>query len=179
MENRTVYNVFLGCLRPRPCPLVCWAATVLLFCGCGPPGVKHWPVSGKVMFRGKPVAAASVRFSNPDTGIDVVAELGADGEYVITGEKAGLPEGTYQIAVVPKVSFDNVKSTPSGLVVPSSMPSMNRPDIPRQYQKPATSGLTMTVKPESNTYDVDMQWPRTRFRIPREKQEQQPETEDD
>ena len=151
-----MYNSLSDGLKRRIPRSACFAALAFLICGCGPSGVKHWPVSGKVTFRGKPVTAASVRFSNPETGTDVVAELGPGGEYVVTGEKAGLPEGTYRVAVIPKVSFDNVKSTPGGLVVPSSMPSTNPPDIPVRYHKPATSGLTMTVKPESNTYEVDM-----------------------
>lgn len=147
--------------RPRrTIRLVCLAAIVLMLPGCGRSGPEYWPVSGKVTFRGKPVATASVRFSNPQAGVDVVAELDADGKYVIlTAGGKGLPEGTYQMAVVPNVSFANVKTTPGGLVLPSSMPSaqkMNTPNIPERYHDPATSGLTMTVKPESNTFDVDM-----------------------
>ena len=100
--------------------------------------------------------SASIRFSNPQAGVDVIAELDAEGKYVIVGEKMGLPEGTYQVAVTPILNFDNIKTTPGGLVVPSSMPSRNRPDIPKKYQELATSGLTLVVKPEQNIFDVDM-----------------------
>ena len=144
-------------LRGRSLWSTCFAVMALMLFGCGQSGPKYWPVSGKVTFRGKPVVAASIRFSNPGAGVDVVAELDADGQYVIIGEKTGLPEGMYQVAVVPKLNYDNIQQTPGGLVIPSSMPSMNRPDIPTRYHDPATSGLTMTVKPEPNAFDVEMQ----------------------
>ena len=61
---------------------------------------------------------------------------------------------------MPNVKFGNVKRTEGGLALPSSMPSareINPPNIPERYHDPATSGLTVTVKPESNTFDLDMQ----------------------
>lgn len=136
---------------------VCFIAMTSLFCGCGPSGPEYWPVSGKVTFQGKPVSAASIRFSNPKGGVDMYVDLDAESKYVVIGEKKGLPEGTYQVAIIPKLNYDNVKTGPDGQVIPSTMPSQNRPDIPTKYQEPATSGLTMTVKPESNAFDVDMQ----------------------
>ncbi len=86
----------------------------------------------------------------------MVAELDPEGKYVIVGERTGLPEGTYQVAVTPILNFDNIKTTPGGLVVPFSLPSKNRPDIPKKYQELAASGLTLTVKPEANIFNVDM-----------------------
>ena len=129
--------------------------------GCGPFGPAYWPISGKVTFQRKPIAAALVRFSNPKAGIDVVASLDADGRYtVVTGDRKGLPEGQYQVAVMPKLDFSKVKCDKDGRPLPSTMPSAlerNPPNIPGKYRDPATSGLTVTVKPESNTFDLDMQ----------------------
>lgn len=146
-------------LRRQVMRFVGLAAVALLLWGCGRSGPVHWPVNGKVTFQGKPVAVGSVRFSNPQMGVDIVAELDADGKYaIITGKNIGLPEGTYHVAVMPKIDVSNLKITKSGLVVPSSMPSaqeMSR-NIPKQYHEPATSGLTMTVKPEANAFDIDM-----------------------
>ncbi len=140
---------------------VCFAAMAVMLWGCGRSGPKYWAVDGKVTFQGKPVTAGSIRFSNPRMGVDIVTELDAGGNYaIVTGEKMGLPEGTYQVAVVPKVDISNLQITNSGLVVPSSMPSTQQrhpPNIPIRYHQPATSGLTLTVKPEPNVFDVDMQ----------------------
>jgi hypothetical protein len=61
---------------------------------------------------------------------------------------------------MPKLDFSRVKCEPNGRPIPSTMPSAaekNPPNIPQKYQDPATSGLTLTVKPASNTFDVDMQ----------------------
>ena len=136
--------------------LISFATMVSMLCGCGPSGPAYWPVSGQVTFHGQPVKEATIRFSNPNAGVDVTAELDADSNYVIVGEKKGLPEGTYQVAITPILNYDNIKQTPSGMVIPSSMPSPKRADIPFQYQDVAASGLTMTVKPEANTFNVDM-----------------------
>lgn len=130
---------------------VCLAVAVIAISGCGQSGPKLRPVSGKVTFQGKPVVEGSIRFSNPRAGVDIVAKLGADGTYAVAMARgAGLPEETYQIAIVP-----NRKSAPTGTFVAS--PEPNPSDIPPKYRDPATSGLTMTVKPESNVFDVDMQ----------------------
>lgn len=129
-------------------------------CGCGRSGPAFWPISGKVTFQGKPVVVGQIRFCNPKVGIDVIESLDARGQYtVITGDRKGLPEGQYQVAVMPKLDFSKVKCDASGRPIPSTMPSAlerNPPNIPAKYQDPATSGLTMTVKPESSVCDVDM-----------------------
>ena len=49
--------------RRRITWLVCFAAMALMLWGCGRSGPKYWPVSGKVTFRGKPVAVGLVRFT--------------------------------------------------------------------------------------------------------------------
>ena len=129
----------------------------LMLWGCGRSGPKYWPVNGRVTFQGKPVAKASIRFVNLKLAIDVLAKLDADGRYeILSGKKMGLPEETYQVAVVPDVDTSNFKTTKGGLVV-STGPPPPPPNIPERYHEPDTSGLTLTVKPESNTFDVDMQ----------------------
>jgi hypothetical protein len=137
------------------------AAIVWTPLGCGQSGPAYWPISGKVTFQGKPVGNGQIRFCNSKAGIDVVESLDAEGRYtVVTGKRKGVPGGQYQVAVMPKLDFSNVKCNKDGRPLPSTMPSVserNPPNIPAKYHDPATSGLTMTVKPESNTFDVDMQ----------------------
>jgi hypothetical protein len=134
---------------------------VSLLIGCGSSGPAYWPVSGKVTFRGKPVTVAKIRFCSTAAGLDVVMPLEADGQYnIVTGDHQGLREGQYQLAITPKLDFSKAKRDENGVFIPSTMPSETErfpPNIPRKYHDPVTSGLTLTVKPESNTFDVDMQ----------------------
>ena len=138
----------------------CVAAFLALAAGCGPSGPNYWPISGKVTFHGKPVTNGQIRFCNFKTGIDVVESLNPEGQFkIVTGVRNGLPEEEYQVAVMPKLDFSRVKSDKNGFPIPSTMPSeaeRNPPNIPRKYRDPMTSGLKMTVKPESNTFNVDM-----------------------
>jgi hypothetical protein len=133
----------------------------VMLSGCGPSGPAYWPISGKVTFQGKPVAIGEIRFCNSKIGIDVVESLKGDGQYVVvTGKRNGLPEGEYQVAIMPKLDFSKVKCEKDGRPIASTMPTpleRNPPNIPRNYRSPATSNLTVTVKPTSNTFDVDMQ----------------------
>lgn len=134
------------------------AAIALTWAGCGSSGPKYWPISGRVTFQGKPVTKASIRLTNVKTGIDVLATLNADGTYeILSGKKTGLPEATYQVSIVPDVDISNFKQTETGLLVAVGPPPPPPQNIPTRYQEPNTSGLTLTVKPESNAFDVDMQ----------------------
>ena len=122
---------------------------MLTLLGCGKSGPKALPVAGKVAFQGKPVSAASIRFSNPQAGVDLLAKLDADGKYTVaTATGPGLPEGIYQVAIMP-----DVKGAPVGTF--GTPPIINRPDIPEKYRSPATSGLTITVKPGAD-FDVKL-----------------------
>jgi hypothetical protein len=141
------------CRKAASSAILATAAAMLVFgfSGCGPAREKLWPVSGKVTFRGKPVAAGAIRFSNPQIGIDMTAELHADGAYeVVMANGAGLPEGTYQVAVMPPRVNIPIESTANP---PKRPPCL---DIPERYRLPSTSRLTLTVKRDRNRFDVDM-----------------------
>jgi hypothetical protein len=152
--------------RHRPFPAISAAfasvaMAAIILSGCGPSGPSYWPIRGRVTFQGEPIAAGQIRFCDPKSGVDVVQPFETDGRYVIiTGKRKGLPEGRYQVAIIPKLDFSKVKCDKNGLPVPSTMPSAaerHPANIPQKYHDPATSGLTVIVKPESNTFDVDMQ----------------------
>jgi hypothetical protein len=128
------------------------AALVFGLSGCGGAREKLWPVSGKVTFRGNPVAAGTIRFCDPQTGIDMTAQLHSDGAYeVVMARGVGLPAGTYQVAIMPPRM-----DIPIGATAPPPK-APDRGDIPEKYRLPSTSLLTVTVKPERNRFDVDMQ----------------------
>ena len=120
--------------------------------GCGSSAEKPYPVSGRVTFQGKPVWAGVIRFSNPQAAVDMTADLRPDGTYeVVRVSGKGLPAGTYQVAVLPPR-----RDRPMGLIEKSTKhPPV--PDIPAKYHQPSTSGLSLTVKPSVNVFDVDLQ----------------------
>jgi hypothetical protein len=140
--------------------LVCFATVISAVFGCSHPGPAYYPISGKVTFQGKPVAVGSIQISNPKAGIDVVTPLNPDGQYtIITANRKGLPDGDYQVAIMPNPDFSKVQMGKNGRPIPSTMPSfeeLNPPNIPSKYHDPMTSGLTLTVKPEANVLDIDM-----------------------
>jgi hypothetical protein len=123
----------------------------ILLSGCGHSGVKLHPVSGKVTFQGRPVAAGMIRFSNPKAGVDMMAQLQPDGGYeIVQAQGKGLPVGDYQIAIMPPRA-----NIPLG---PMKAPTKQQtyPEIPERYRSPTTSGLLLTIKPDTGPFNVDM-----------------------
>jgi hypothetical protein len=107
-------------------------------------------VTGKVTFRGQPVADGRIRFNHQQAAVDVTAILKSDGSYeIVMAEGKGLPEGTYAVAVLPPM----VKA-PLGPMTPVKQPSY--PNIPNKYRNPSTSGLSFVVTNNENRFDVDM-----------------------
>ncbi len=135
-----------------PWRLSVFVLMIFMLSGCGKSGDKLRPVSGKVSFQGKPVATGAIRFSNPQAGIDMTAQLHPDGTYeVLMARGRGLPEGTYQVAIVPpgaKIPLGPMKERPK---------PQECLDIPSKYRSTSSSGLTLTVKPSDNRLDIDMQ----------------------
>ena len=126
------------------------AAMMIVMVGCGRSGPASHPVYGKVTFQGKPVASGLIRFSNPGAGIDIMADLQAEGAYSVkTARGTGLPEGNYQVAIEPP----RIDAPVGTMVLP---PQPKRPDIPQRYRRLSSSGLALTVQPGQNSYDVDM-----------------------
>jgi hypothetical protein len=118
--------------------------------GCG--GGADVFVSGKVTLAGESVAAGTVTFYPADgRGAVAYGQIGADGEYQIqTGAAVGLAPCNYLVSVV---AFEVVPNAgPDGL--PGS-----RLLSPERYKDPKTSGLTCTVAPGSNRFDVTLSRP--------------------
>jgi hypothetical protein len=80
-----------------------------------------------------------------------MASLRPDGAYeVATAKGAGLPMGTYRVAITPP-RVDMPLGPMTALPKPQSYPN-----IPPKYHDPSTSGLTVTIKAGDNHFDVDM-----------------------
>ena len=123
---------------------------VSFFVGCQR-GPSLGIVTGTVTLDGEPVSHGCILFSDASQGIFMTADLRSDGSYeVIRAEGRGLPLGTYQVAITPR-AFDLPVGGSSA--APSQPPSA----ILAKYQDVATSGLKLSVRPEINFYNVDMQ----------------------
>jgi hypothetical protein len=102
-------------------------------------GLPTAPVSGKVMYRGKPLAFGRVIFF-PPSGHAAGVQLAPDGAFTLTAY-----QGNNQVAVE-CLDADRPGSTkPRG----RSMDE-NQSLIPERYMNYSTSGLTFDVKPGEN-----------------------------
>jgi len=102
-------------MKPHFCPsrIVCLASALLtLAAGCGPPQLVLFPLSGKVLFRGKPVPGAELAFHPlfDGPGWVPVAAAAPDGAFE-AGTKwpgDGVLPGRYKVTVIwrPRVNED-------------------------------------------------------------------------
>jgi hypothetical protein len=123
-------------LGPRPLLRLFLAGVFLLPTSCS--GRKPvYPVSGKVLFQGRPAKGAMVKF-HPQDGSDTAlvprGEVDADGTFRLTTyqQHDGAPAGRYAVTIfwgVPSKGGDE----------------FDRLLVPSRYLNPATSGLTAEV----------------------------------
>ena len=123
-------------------------ALLMLVVGCGGIG----DVSGTVTYKGKPLPWGTVLFEGSDKAISQ-GNIEADGSYIVPG----VAIGEAQVAV----NSPNPKSIQLLTKNPNQKPEPY-PDvpgwfaIPKQYEKPATSGLTYTIKGGENKIDIEL-----------------------
>ena len=134
----------MSCVRGWILVATCGAA--LLCVGCAQPS-DVGQVAGQVTLNGEPVTLGSVLFENAEQGISVNAPLDKQGRFEArTHELAGLPTGTYRVAVSPRSFSDG--ATP--LIVDPSTVEPPASSIPEKYHLPETSGLTTVIAPGKN-----------------------------
>lgn len=113
-------------------------ALVQASCSKGEPKNPTFPVTGKVLVRGKPAEHATVVF-HPVNDTDAAArrpqgKVGADGTFTLTTYEAndGAPAGEYRVTLQLWLASRNPEEPPS-----------NR--LPVAYSNPVTSGLKAKV----------------------------------
>lgn len=155
--------------------------------GCsGSENIPTYKVSGVVTLDGKPVEGATVTFLDVDNGpYNAVALTGSDGRYELTTFENGdgAVEGSYNVMVTKYGKEEEVspyetggEAAPTieegdaeayedayGSAMENAEATGWRPpktwnDIPDKYAAAATSGLTYTVKPESDgqTFNLEL-----------------------
>jgi len=115
-------------------------AVLLLTVGCGrSDGPETGIVAGAVTFEGTPFSEGQVDFFSSSTGDGAMVPLAADGTFAID---TPLRVGEYKVSVRP----------------PSVIPGQPYPEsrIPKKYQRPSTSGLTVIVEKGKNTCQFDL-----------------------
>ena len=138
------------------CPA--WRATALGFVfllgltGCGDGKLKVYPVSGQILYNGEPLRGVDVAFHPTDpknnTGYPPHATTDENGKFTLTTylKDDGAPAGEFQVAIafaVEKVGGDEGSDQSVRLAF----------QVPEKYQRKETSGITATIKPESNTLE--------------------------
>ena len=138
----------------------CFVASLPLWSGCsfGPAGPGTVPVSGKVTYDGKPVAAAIVQFK-PNGGEKAEGAVGrtnAEGQFeMTTREFSGVMPGKYQVTVFKYESTKPANKQPAAseneeeAYTPPNDNARPAPGpknlLPAKYAQPDKSGLTAEV----------------------------------
>lgn len=106
-------------------------------------------VQGKVTYRQQQITSAVITFSDSAQGIGASANLKPDGNYEFVNRQGGLPFGTYEVTVTPRLS-----DVPIGTATGPRLEEAS--NIPRKYHDPSTSGLKAVVVAGKNRFDFDL-----------------------
>ena len=141
--------------------LVILGFAILFFAaGCGDK-FKTYPVTGKVTYKGDPVAGATISF-NPKVqgqGDDGYARTDDNGVYKLQTQlgkpEGGTTPGEYYVRVTKSESVSTGRSSTdsTGNVVEEMRPVSL---LPAKYGTALTSPLSFTVEKKKNTYDIDL-----------------------
>jgi hypothetical protein len=142
-------------------------AMMLALAGCSPATSR---VTGKVTRNGTPVTAGTVVFF-PEDNKTYLAEIGPDGRY----EAVGVPRGKARVAVqlpLPRVAArpdppmkardgfakGSAGSDDAGKMarMPQELPVSSGPPADPKFADPSTSGLTLDIAADPQTFDIDL-----------------------
>jgi len=145
----------------RYCTVIFACIALLPLLGCGEDdGIgKRYSVSGRVTYKGEPVQRGNVSFAPQGVGRGANGVL-KNGYYSMTTLTPGdgvLP-GNYKVGI--NANFTDMSKAVTingGMYQGSRFAGPRIKQIPEKYVSPETSGLTYEVKPERNTFDIDLQ----------------------
>ena len=135
--------------------------------GCGGANYKVFPVTGTVTLDGAPLDGATVNFMpTGGTGKSASGRTNKDGVYSIMDARpealSGAEPGEYKVAVLwYKAPAEDLSRASGSTEVKEDKAARSKttgPDsnLPPAYTNPETSGLTVTVKAESNKHDFTL-----------------------
>jgi hypothetical protein len=125
--------------------------------GCGGSS-KMAAISGRVTYKGKPVAKASVSFTPVEGAGRAGSGLTDSSGYYTLGTLTtndGVAPGKYRVAIIARGPDRPPKAGETGSGMPGEM-MPGDPIIPPKYFAPDTSGLTFEVKRGSNRANFDL-----------------------
>jgi hypothetical protein len=142
--------------------LVCLALSVFVSSGCssGSTVSGTYPVTGKVTYKGQPVAGATITFVGQGADARSATALsGPDGSYSVrTVESEGAMPGTYKVLVDKtegNVDTREISMEEAAKIANQPLPKMTKP-LPAKYNDAAQTPLSVTVKEEPNTFDIEL-----------------------
>ena len=114
--------------------------SALIVVGCGKSYPDYFPVSGKILYRDKPVTSGVIMFQ-PLSGPPASGEIRFDGtfELVTHGRAEGAQAGLNQV----RITSRDMKGDGGEM-------ALGRHLIPERYSQFTTSGFTARVKPGEN-----------------------------
>lgn len=119
-------------------------AALLGLVGCT--GKSSGTVSGKVTYKGNPVASGSVNFYNPGTGAAAEGKLDDNGAYTLPGP---LDAGTYKVYLQPPIP----EQLPPGQKAKKRAPFT----VPPKYQTASNTPISKEVKVGNNDIPITLE----------------------
>ena len=140
----------------------CIALVPLLGCGEDDGIGQRYSVSGKVTYKGELLKGGNVNFlpegeGGSGRGASGVIQSGYYSMTTLTPGDGVLP-GNYKVGI--NANFTDMSKAVTingGMYQGSRFAGPRIKQIPEKYVSPETSGLTYEVKPERNTFDIDLQ----------------------
>lgn len=140
----------------------CCLLALFVLAGCGDRGSAI--VEGKVTIDGQPASSGRVFFRSADGKSTIVATIGSDGAY----RAVDVPCDAMKITVTLPTKWERIglirdakKAKKPGASVGPGAPGgvkafESSAKIPKKYEDPDASGLALTVKSGTNTYDIEI-----------------------
>jgi hypothetical protein len=132
-------------------------------CGGGDGLEQRYPVSGRVTYRDKPLEQGTIAFLPTNDQERPATGTISNGEYTLStiGDRDGALPGNYRVTIASKSADESKHVIPKygGQPTPESRRAALKTSkslLPPKYGQPASSGLTYTVKAESNRADFEL-----------------------